>query len=194
MILKFGLGYLFKSIMPVLILSGFYGNTYGQRFSVATNLLGYVNFGTINGEIGLGVSQNFTIYIQAKYNPFIYKYHNKEKQLQNKQLSMAAGARFWPWHLYSGWFISGQFGFSRYNRGGLVSQETFEGDAYGLTIGAGYALMIKKHLNLDFGVGIIGGITDYVKYRCPACGKIENSGKKLFVAPNNVLVQLSYLF
>lgn len=167
---------------------------WGQRFSVSTNLLNYLNFGTINSEISLGVSQHFSLYVQGKYNPFIYKYKSGTRQINNRQLAFAVGAKWWPWHSYSGWFVLGQTGFAKYNRGGIVSQDTYEGDAYGLTVGAGYALMLNRHLNMDFGIGIMGGYTDFVKYACPSCGKIVDRGKKIFVAPNNVLVQLSYLF
>ena len=169
------------------------GNLYAQRFSAATNLLGYANFGTINGEIGLALSQHFSIYMQGKYNPFDYNKGTAE-QLQNKQASLSVGGKYWLWHVWSGWFLMGQAGYTNYNRGGIVSNETFEGDAYGITLGAGYALMLTKKINMDFGAGLMGGFTDYRKYSCPKCGKLEDKGKKVFVAPNNILVQLSYMF
>lgn len=183
----------FFKVAAVLFLL-FSGNIYGQRYSVATNLLGYANFGTINCEFGLGLSKHFSLYMQGKYNPFTYKYDNGQKQLQNRQLSVAAGARYWPWHTYSGWFVSGQIGYRAYNSGGIFSQSTYEGDAYGVTLGAGYALMVTDRINIDFGAGVMGGLTEYVKYACPKCGKMEEGGKKLFIAPDNILVQLSFLF
>ncbi|MBR5856617.1 MAG: DUF3575 domain-containing protein [Bacteroidales bacterium] len=169
------------------------GAIYAQRLSVATNLVGYANFGTINGEIGLGLSKHFSIYMQGKYNPFTYK-ENSPSQFQNRQASVSIGGRYWLWHIWSGWFVMGQAGYSRYNRGGLAASDTFEGDAYGITLGAGYALMLHKHFNIDFGAGLMGGFADYTKYSCPKCGVIEEKGRKIFVAPNNILVQLSYLF
>lgn len=192
-IFKSGAGIILKRILPVF-LSFLVGNTlYGQRLSLSTNLVGYANFGTINGEIGLGVSKHFSLYLQGKYNPFTYK-ENSFDQFQNKQASFSMGCRYWLWHTWSGWFLMGQTGYTNYNRGGLFKDETFEGDAYGVTLGAGYALMLHKHLNIDFGAGIMGGFTNYTKYSCPKCGKLEESGKKIFVAPNNILVQLSYIF
>lgn len=173
----------------------FYSNSVqAQKVAISTNLLEYVNFGTINGEIGLGFSQHFSIYFQGKYNPFEYKFSSGNRQINNKQLSGAIGAKYWLWHTYSGLFVSGQLSLSKYNRGGITSVKTYEGDAVGITLGAGYALMIKEYLNLDFGLGIMGGYTNFIRYNCPSCGKINKKGKKLFIAPNNVLVQLSYLF
>ncbi len=192
-IFKSGAGSTLKRILPV-ILTLLTGSTlYGQRFSVATNLVGYANFGTINGEFGLGVSRHFSIYMQGKYNPFTYM-ENSSAQFQNKQATLSLGCRYWLWHIWSGWFLMGQAGYTNYNRGGLLSTETFEGNAYGITLGAGYALMLHKRINMDFGAGIMGGLTDYTKYSCPKCGIIEEKGKKIFVAPNNILVQLSYMF
>ncbi len=179
----------------LLFLLFIYGNNlFAQRISVATNLLGYINFGTLNAEVGLGVSQHISIYMQGKYNPFEYKGGLSGSQINNKQLSVALGCRYWPWHNHSGWFMLGHIGYVNYNRGGIISKSTYEGDAYGITVGAGYALMLNEHLNLDFGAGVMGGYTDYTKYRCPSCGKIETKEKKMFLAPNNLLVQLSYLF
>ena len=192
-IFKSGTSFISKRILPVILALLIGSTLYGQRYSVSTNLVGYANFGTINGEIGLGVSKHFSIYMQGKYNPFIYK-ENSSDQFQNKQAALSLGCRYWLWHTWSGWFLMGQAGYTNYNRGGLLKDETLEGDAYGITLGAGYALMLHKHLNLDFGAGIIGGLTNYTKYSCPRCGKLEEKGKKIFVAPNNILVQLSYMF
>ncbi len=169
-------------------------NIYPQRMAVATNLLGYLNFGTLNAQLEYGITQHFSIYIQGKYNPFEYEYNEGEKQINNKQAALSLGGRYWLWHNNSGWYFSGQMNFVNFNRGGIVSQDTYEGDAYGITLGAGYALMISKRINMDFGAGFMGGVADYVKYACPSCGRILDKDKKLFMSPNNVMVQLSYLF
>ena len=78
--------------------------------------------------------------------------------------------------------------------GGLFSRSTYEGDAYGLTVGAGYALMLAARWNIDFGAGIMVGYTDYIKYDCPVCGKITGAKRGFIVAPDNLQIQLSYLF
>ena len=171
-----------------------YNSLLAQKVQLSTNLLGYANFGTINGEIGLGLSQQFSIYIQGKYNPFEYKFRSGSRQINNKQISVACGGKYWPWYSYSGWFISGQIGWMRYNKGGFFSRSTYEGDAYGVTFSGGYAMLLSPRVNMDFGVGLMGGYTSYTKYACPKCGEILKQGKKIFIAPDNILVQLSYLF
>ncbi len=171
-----------------------------QDFSLSTNIIDYLNFGTINGEVGLSISQKWSLSLSGKYNPFTFTNKNKRlsngynKQKQSKQLSFSAGGRYWPWYVNSGWFILGEAGYSAYNWGGIVSETTYQGDLYGATIGGGYALMLSKNLNIEFGAGVMLSYTDYIKYACPKCGeRLANRGK-FFVMPNNILLQLTYLF
>ncbi len=184
-----------RAVFFSLLLFTLYSNSmYSQRVSISSNLLNYINYGTLNAEVGIGVSQHFSLYIQGKYNPFEFKNSGKAEQINNKQIAISVGGRYWPWHYNSGWFFLGQMGFVQYNRGGITSEATYEGDAYGVTLGAGYSLMLNRHFNIDFGAGLMGGFADYIKYACPSCGKVIDKGEKLFIAPNNILVQLSYLF
>ena len=44
-----------------------------QRFSVATNVLDYADFGTLNIEGDVAVARQWTLVAGAKYNPFLYK-------------------------------------------------------------------------------------------------------------------------
>lgn len=166
-----------------------------SRACISTNILEWANMLTINAEASFAVAKNYTIGIQGKYNPFTFNKHKAySDRIQHRQTSVAISSRWWPWHAYSGWFVSSGLQAGQYNYGGLFDVQTYEGDYYGLNISAGYALMLNRHLNLDFGIGAILGHTDYTKYSCPKCGKIEEQGKKIFVAPNNILIQLSYLF
>lgn len=181
-------------VLSWMFLISFSNSLLAQKVYLSTNLLDCANLGTINGEIGLAVSKHFSVYAQGKYNPFEFKFKGKYGQINNRQVSVGLGSRYWLWHTYSGWFFMGQIGWTKYNMGGLLSGHTYEGDAYGLTLGAGYTLMIGERWNMDFGAGIMGGYTDYVKYGCPVCGRIVGEWNGLFVAPNNLMVQVSYLF
>lgn len=168
--------------------------------SASTNLLGYLNFGTINGEFGVSISEKWSLYLQARFNPFTFQSRKNllpngyPRQMQNRQVAGFVGARYWFWHSHSGWFLSSQMGYVRYNSGGIFSNDTYQGQSVGITFGAGYSLMLSNRLNLDFGVGVMGGFTSYIKYLCPRCGEIAGENKRLFIAPDNLLVQLSYLF
>jgi hypothetical protein len=114
--------------------------------------------------------------------------------MQNRHQTYAAGIRFWPWHIYSGWWISGMAQYQEYNHGGIFSQKTEEGDAYGLSVGAGYSLMLHEHWNFDFGLSLWGGQKSYITYACPSCGRITDKGAKWFFLPNDIRVSIAYIF
>ena len=84
--------------------------------------------------------------------------------------------------------------YQEYNRGGIIAKETEEGDAFGLSVGAGYSLMLHEKLNLDFGLGLWTGQKTYVLYECPTCGRYLDNGTKWFIMPNEIVVALQYIF
>ena len=165
-----------------------------QNWSVSTNLVDYVSLGTVNAEMGAGVGRRLSIHAGARVNPWTFHKGDPGKQMQNRHQTYAAGVRYWPWHIYSGWWISGMAQYQEYNRGGIISQRAEEGDAFGLALGAGYALMLHENLNLDFGLGVWGGQKTYITYACPSCGRITGKGSRWFIMPNEIRVALQYIF
>lgn len=168
---------------------------HAQRVSVSSNIIGYANMLTINGEGSVALSRHWSAAAGFKYNPFTFRTGNDgADQFQNKQQSYSLGMRFWPWHVYSGWWVAGKVQYQEYNTGGLISPETREGDRIGIGASGGYTHMILKNLNLEFGLGFWGGADKYTIYNCPVCGLTESSGTKAFILPNEIIVALSYVF
>ena len=163
-----------------------------QNYSVSTNLAGWMEMGSVNAEAGMPVAKNWSIYLQGEYNPFHYDMWGRRRQY--KHLEFSTGAKFWPWYVNSGWFLSGYVNWIKYSFGGVIDRKSYEGNAVGLTVGGGYALMLSKGLNLEMGLGAFAGATNYTRYSCIKCGKIEAKKKKIIVAPNNVIIQLTMLF
>ena len=163
-------------------------NVNAQNMHVATNFLDYLNFGTINAEFGLSPVPKWSVYIKGRYNPFIYKSGDIR---QNKVASLAVGAKYWFWYSNSGWFLNSHLGYGIYNTGGIYDEYAYEGEALGLVVGCGYALMLGKKWNLDFGFGLQAGVTAYTRYACPKCGRIEEKQNRFFLVPSNLMVQLS---
>lgn len=155
-----------------------------QRFSIGTNMIDWASLGTINGEAGVGVSQHFTIHVGAELNPWTLGAGSQDKQFELRHNSIWAGLRYWPWHVYSGWWYGGDARYSVYNLGGIFSRETEEGDAFGLGGYGGYSMMLSAHWNLDFGFGLWGGWRWYTKYSCPLCGVTLDKGNKPFILPD----------
>lgn len=84
--------------------------------------------------------------------------------------------------------------YQEYNRGGIKSPETTEGDRIGAGLSGGYTYMIGKHFNLEVGVGVWGGHDRYIKYACPTCGRVQDEGDKYFVMLSDILLSFAYVF
>ncbi len=163
-----------------------------QNFALSTNLVEYANFGTLNIEASYAVAQHWSLNASAKYNPFIY--NTGESAMVQKQRSLSTGARFWPWHIFSGWWLSGMVKYQEYNSGGIVSPLTTEGDRFGAGIGGGYTYMLSPHLNFEFGATLWSGYDSYTVYQCPVCGRVTDKGGKIFLLPSDIMLGISYIF
>ena len=159
----------------------------GQNMHVSANLLDYLNLGTINAEFGLSPAPKWTMYIRGRYNPFTFDFG---KQIQNRVAGVALGGRYWFWYSNSGWFLDSYMSYMRYNTGGIIDNYAYEGNAYGVGAGGGYALMLNKKWNLNFGIGLQGGFTRYTKYACPRCGRVMGEKERFYLVPSNIMVQL----
>lgn len=168
-----------------------------QKYSLGVNGADIVYYGTLNAEASIAVGRKATITAKGRYNPWEYGHSKVETEVHRKQRTAEVGARFWPWHVYSGWWVGGQARWQEYNRNGMfISREdlTEEGDAYGVGVSAGYTLMLRPSLNVEFGFGMWGGKTFYRSYDCPTCGMPVDEGEKFFFLPNEAILSLVYIF
>ena len=172
---------------------GFSVHAEAQDWALSTNIVEYVNLGTLNAEAHYAFDRHWNVSAGVRYNPFEFSF-GEEGGARNKQQSYALGLRFWPWHIYSGWWLSGKVQYQEYNAGGLFSKETREGDRFGTGFTGGYTHMLTKWLNLEFGLGFWTGYDDYTEYACPVCGVVTDKGKKFFVLPDDVIIALSFIF
>ena len=163
-----------------------------QELSLSTNLADYAAGGTLNIGAAYGVSRHWTLNAQARYNPFSYGEGSGE--VLQKQRSFSAGTRWWPWHMYSGWWMGAALQWQEFAEGGRKSQETTEGDRFGGSLSAGYSTMLGTHFNLDFGLGLWGGYSIYTTYACQRCGRRLESGTHSFLLPNELILGISYIF
>lgn len=166
---------------------------YSSRWCGGTNAVDLAFLGTLNGELQFAASQHFSILTQVRYNNWTYN-GGREDQFESRQRSFAAGLRIWPWYTYSGWWIEAKAQYEEYNRGGIGTLRTEEGDAVGGALAAGYSFQINKWFNIDFGLGGWLGNTRYRTYACPQCGKILDEGNKFFILPNEVIIAAMFIF
>ncbi|MBO4633977.1 MAG: DUF3575 domain-containing protein [Bacteroidales bacterium] len=163
-----------------------------QQWALSTNVADYANYGTLNMEGSVAAGQHWSITAVAKYNPFLFQ--KDGEPLSARQRVYGAGVRFWPWHVYSGWWAGAKLQYQEYNRGGIQGPATDEGDRYGVGLSGGYSYMLTPHWNLDFGVGFWSGYDRFVTYSCPVCGLTQQRGQRLFFLPNDILMSLVYVF
>lgn len=167
-------------------------SAFGQKFSVSTNIVGYMNLGTMNMEVSYAPVRHWSLTAQAKYNPFSFKI--SDRPVRNRQQAYSVGARFWPWHIYSGWWVAAKLQYQEYSTGGILSRKTEEGDRWGAGLTAGYTYMIHPRVNLEFGLGFWTGVKKYAAYDSPVCGLTVESGLKAFILPNDIIIAVSYVF
>lgn len=177
-------------VAAALLLCG--ANAKAQNIALSTNVAGYAFLGTMNMEASYGVAQHWSLNAGVKYNPFTFG--QEETRIQARQQTYALGARFWPWHIYSGWWVAGKVQYQEYNVGTYKTENTSEGDRYGSGLTGGYTYMLNPHLNLEFGLGVWAGYDNYVRYECPRCGRIVEEGSGFFVLPNDLILSVSYVF
>ena len=166
---------------------------YCQRLAIGTDAALWLDFGTMNLEASAAVSRRVSVHVGAALNPWTYNAGNAQQQLQMRQNTYWAQVRWWPWHIYSGWWSGADAGYSVYNGGGILSRETEEGEAVGIGLWGGYAVMLSDRWNLDLGIGIRGGWKWYTTYTCPLCGVKVSEGDKGFFVPD-ARIAFQYIF
>ncbi len=182
-----------KRLLVLALSISFCLSASAQKLSVSTNITDWLSLGTMNIEGSYAVARHWTTHLEWDYNPWTYK-EGTQDQFQNRNLAGEAGVRWWPWHVYSGWWVSTAARYEMYNRGGVLDDSAEEGDAYGIGLGFGYALMLSDRINIDFGMGLWGGYKTYTVYRCTNCGRIMEQGEKTFMLPNDFMVSFVYVF
>jgi Protein of unknown function (DUF3575). len=163
------------------------------RLALGTNLADALWLGTLGADLQYSVHRDWTLQAGVRYNNWTWR-HRQDTQFESRRQTWYLGARWWPWYTYSGWWAGAKLQYEEYNRGGILSPETEEGDAFGLALGGGYSVHVNRWLNVDFGLYGWGGITRYVTYACPYCGRRTAQGTKPFLLPDEVRVALQFIF
>ena len=163
--------------------------------ALSTDLVDWVYLGTANLEAGVSVHRHFSLQAGAKFNPWSFKTRKSGLDLYNKQTTAYAGFRYWPWYVYSGWWVGAQAQYTGYSETGVWRHALDTGKALGAGLSFGYTLMLNENFNLEFGAGVWGGRRfQHTLYCCPDCMKVRQSGPENFVALNDISVSVMYVF
>lgn len=166
---------------------------YRARFAIGQNFFDDLFLGTLNLDGQISFWRHWSIQLGARYNNWTWR-PATEAQFENRQRTFYAGFRWWPWYSYSGWFVGSKVQWQEYNRGGILSEQTEEGDAFGLSVGGGYNVHVFPWMNVEFGLYLWGGATKYVTYACPYCGKRLDDGVKAFFLPDEARIAVQFIF
>lgn len=183
-----------KISLLILLVLGLSHAARAQHISLSTNFVDWANFGTANIEAGISVSQHFSFTAGGHYNPWEFK-TAKGAMMYNKQMTGYAGVRYWPWYVFSGWWIEAKAQYSSFGRTGIWRPALEKGESVGGGLSFGYTIMLNKNLNLEFGAGIWGGRhLKYTIYECPVCMRVRETGPRNFIYPDDVSISIMYLF
>ena len=184
-----------KVIFALIMCLAIHVQAPAQEVALSTNMADYIDLGTLNMAMSYALSRHWSAEAIFKYNPFSYSIQAAAGSvIQNKQRALGAGARFWPWHVYSGWWLSLRGQWQEYNRSLRSDEDAVEGDRWGGALSGGYSYMLSKHLNLEVGAGVWAGYGSQTRYACPRCGRIVSSDRGTFVLPSDVILAVSYIF
>ena len=168
-----------------------------QKWTVQTNFLDWAALGTVNAEVGMSVSQHFSLMVGGRYNPWDFHTHNPEALVQNQQKTVYMGVRYWPWYVNSGFWFSAKAQYMHsFSNTGIWRAALKEGkNGFGGGLAAGYTFMLSKHFNLEAGIGGWAGVfQEYGFYSSPQKLFVREEGRKTFIYPDQVSLSLVYVF
>ncbi|MBQ9713306.1 MAG: DUF3575 domain-containing protein, partial [Bacteroidales bacterium] len=125
-----------KGIIILAALLGCAVTAGAQRFSVSTNVPDWAFLGTANVKGEVAISNNWSLETGLRYNPWTWREGDPDRQMEDRKVTLSESVRWWPWTVYTEWWLSGGVQWEQYNRGGIWGRTTEEGDAYGFRFGA----------------------------------------------------------
>lgn len=169
-----------KKIIVVIAFALFLSlNANAQKCAVGTNLLDWANLVTVNASVDYPIARHLSLIGEVRWNGFKLEYDltnidhsgiNHPGIYQNRKFEIAAGVRYWPWHVLSGFNVGGKLLYKDYANSGMYYMALEKGKKVAAAITAGYSIMLTKNLNLEIGVGGYAGYDfDYRTYDCPVC-------------------------
>lgn len=168
---------------------------FAQNWEVELNTLSLVDLCTISPEVGVSVSAHFSIHVGGKLNFWTFNDKKQSMQIKDQHKIGYVGFRYWPWYVYSGWWISTKVEYLDYLQTGIWRPAVEKGRGVGLGLGVGYTQMISEHFNLDFGIGGIGGyLFQYSLNNSQTREAIRKEGPRPFIYPDTILLGVMYVF
>ena len=148
-----------------------------QKWSVQTNLLDYLALGTLNAEVGMSVSQHFSIFAGGRFNPWEFKAGDPEVIVRNQQQTAYLGMRYWTWYVNSGFWAGIKAQYLNFSNTGIWREALKEGRG---GIGGGlsaYGQAFAQHHGLQPDLPLAIGGKDLRPNRRDASGGQNQQGQ-----------------
>lgn len=175
--------------------------TQAQNVAVKTNLI-YDATATINAGLEVGLAPKWTLDLSGNLNAW-----SKDDHTKWKHWMVQPEARYWFCDRFSRHFIGAHLIGAAYNIGNidnslsflgtdfsLLSDNRYQGYAYGAGVAYGFAFMLSRHMNLELEAGLGYICLDYDTFACTGCGQRIDSNIHHYVGPTKAAVNLVFLF
>lgn len=121
--------------------------------SVLTNLTDWVASAKANAGFQISLKRRLSVEVGAKY---LLDHDATSSYGKDYDLFVSAGARWWPWNCFSGGFLGTGVAYEKFFNEWFVTES--HRDYTGAYLKAGYDLMLLRHLNLEVGGVVWGGM------------------------------------
>lgn len=182
------------------------GRSSAQNLSVSTNVVDWAEFATMNIEAGLPLARHLSVHAGVRVNPWQFGIKAGDASYAEvmdlekagfflKKTQVGLSLRWWPWHVFSGWWFRAKAQYSSYDRGGkFLGQERYMGDAVGGGLALGYTWMLSSSWNLELGVGGWAGMTRESVRENIVTPTPTPYVWKPFVLPDDLVIAFVYIF
>ena len=192
-----------KLCLCFIVLFFLKGLTYSNAQNIAfkTNLL-YDVSATANLGVEIGLAPKWTLDISGNLNTW-----SKNDQTRWKHWMVQPEARYWfcdrfSRHFLGAHLIGGAFNFGNIKNNlsflgtdfSVLSDNRYQGYAYGAGAAYGFAFMLSRHLNLELEAGFGYICFDSDPFDCSGCGQLTASGIHHYIGPTKAAVNLVFLF
>lgn len=175
-----------------------------QNVALKTNLL-YDATATVNLGLEVGLAPKWTFDLSGNLNAW-----NAFGDMRWKHWLVQPEARYWFCERFNGHFLGFHALGGQYNVGNIpnniswfpfntdlrkLSNNRYQGWGVGGGVAWGYDVILGRHWNLEFELGLGVIYTRYDKFECKDCGaKIASDVPYIYYGPTKAAVNLVYTF
>jgi hypothetical protein len=176
-------------------------NARAQEVAIKTNLL-YDATATVNLGVEIGIAPKWSLDLSGNLNAW-----NIDEDTKWRHWLAQPEVRYWFCDRFTRHFLGFHALAGQYNIGGLknnfkflgtdfsqLSNNRFQGWGAGAGIAYGYAMILGKHWNLEFELGVGYIYSAYDIFECSGCGRRVGTDTNHYVGLTKAAINLVYLF